>query len=160
MVKFRVVLWLKHFGNGSNESVSYLLLNIQDSCVEKKSMVKLNLLEWIPPVGNVLKFNVDGSVRGKNGHVGIGGLLRISNGKIPCSFASFVGIQETNYAELMAIQKDVNIVVSNPSLKDRQVVVVSDSKMVVSWINNDGFRNVNLVNSIYDFVTMLTSMVA
>lgn len=40
----------------------------------------------------VIKFNVDGASRGKWGPVGVGGVLRNSNGKVPFMFSKHVRI--------------------------------------------------------------------
>ncbi|KAK3210490.1 hypothetical protein Dsin_015196 [Dipteronia sinensis] len=150
MVKLRVVWWFKHYGKGSKEPVSSLIRNIKEFCVDHKKSEKVKVQEWIPPADNVLKFNVDGSVKGKNGPAGIGGVLRDSRGKILCTFSSYVGIQEPNTTELLAIQKAVDMVMSKPNLGKIRILVVSDSKVAVSWANNVGFGNLKLVNSIYD----------
>ncbi|KAK3217752.1 hypothetical protein Dsin_011722 [Dipteronia sinensis] len=156
IVKFRVAWWFKHHRKGSKEPVTSLLMNIKDNCVEHNKSDKAKVQEWIPPAVNVLKFNVDGSARGKPGPAGIRGVLRDSSGKILCTFSSFVGHQESNMTELLAIQKAVEIVMSNPILRDKQIVVVSDSKVVVSWINNIGFGNLNLVDNIYEIRNSLS----
>ncbi|KAK3205589.1 hypothetical protein Dsin_019635 [Dipteronia sinensis] len=38
-------------------------------------------MDWIPPTSDRLKFNVDGSARGKPGPTGVGGVLRDSTGQ-------------------------------------------------------------------------------
>ena len=45
--------------------------------LQKRKKIK----DWSPPLNDSLKFNVDGSSRGKPGHSGIGGVLRDGNGK-------------------------------------------------------------------------------
>ncbi|KAK2639559.1 hypothetical protein Ddye_027354 [Dipteronia dyeriana] len=57
------------------------------------------------------------------GPYGIGGVLRDANGKL--CFA-------------------------NPNLRDHDIAVISDSKVAVSWVNNDEIENVAHVNSIYE----------
>ena len=43
----------------------------------------------------------------------------------------------------------------NSNLRDRDITVVSDSKVAVSWVNSKEFGNVEHVNSIYDIRTIL-----
>ncbi|KAK2636400.1 hypothetical protein Ddye_031192 [Dipteronia dyeriana] len=111
-VKFRVVWWFKHHAKGFNESISTMLLNIKELCIDDNTNKLRSNMEWTPPAFNRLKFNVDGSSLGKPGPAGIGGVLRDCKGK--------------------------------------NIKVVIDSKVVVSWVNNGGFGNVNHVDIIYN----------
>lgn len=86
--------------------------------------------------------------------VGIGGVLRDSDGKVKCLFSECIGIDESNAAELFAIMKAVSIFESSSS-HGRHMEIVSDSKVVVAWINSGGVGNINLVNIIYDICGML-----
>ncbi|KAK2653791.1 hypothetical protein Ddye_013647 [Dipteronia dyeriana] len=95
-----------------------------------------------------LKFNVDGSARGNPGHAGISCVLRDSNGKAVCLFSFSVGLIDSNSAEILAIKKVVELCLFDPSLHCRVISIVSDSKVVVSWINNDDFDSLEHVNSI------------
>ena len=100
-------------------------------------------------------FNVDGSSRGKPGPTGMGGVLRDSKGKVICLFSEFLGILDSNAAEVMAIRKAVALCFSNPNLQNRDITVVSDLKVAVSWANSKDFGNVDLVDIIYDIRSML-----
>ncbi|KAK2635516.1 hypothetical protein Ddye_030308 [Dipteronia dyeriana] len=66
LIKFQVVWWFKHL----YDPIQSLLLNIKDLCVESKLVKKSLRANWIPPADENLKFNVDGSSRGKLGLVG------------------------------------------------------------------------------------------
>ncbi|KAK3199353.1 hypothetical protein Dsin_022768 [Dipteronia sinensis] len=88
--------------------------------------------EWFPPSVNGLKFNVDGSSRGKPGQAGIGGVLHNANGRILCLFSAHVGMEESNTSEILAIHRALKLCVSKPELKGRDMVIVSDSKVAVS----------------------------
>ncbi|KAK2661626.1 hypothetical protein Ddye_000200 [Dipteronia dyeriana] len=114
MVKFRMVWWYKHYGSGSKESVDMLLLHLTDLCVDSKRRNEQCDEVWIPPVGNVLKFNIDGSALGKPGQAGIKGVLRDCRGKVLCMFSFNVDIQNSNTAEVMAIHKAVDLCCSSP----------------------------------------------
>ncbi|KAK3211066.1 hypothetical protein Dsin_015772 [Dipteronia sinensis] len=111
--------------------------------------------EWISQCVEVLKFNIDGSARDKPGPAGIGGVLRDHKGKVCYSFSFFIGIQDSNTAELMAIEKACILIVTNPSLKGLTIDIVSDSKTAVLWINSEGhgsFKHVNTVYDIHEFI--------
>ncbi|KAK3218927.1 hypothetical protein Dsin_012897 [Dipteronia sinensis] len=132
LVRFRIVWWFKHLGRGSQDLVQSLLLNIKDLCVESNKINDKRIKDWIPRDKDKLKFNVHGSVRGKPGPEGIGGVLRDSNGKVLCLFSKFMGVTDSNTAELWAIKKAVQLCTENPKLRGRDVEVVSDSKVAVS----------------------------
>ncbi|KAK3199586.1 hypothetical protein Dsin_023001 [Dipteronia sinensis] len=72
---------------------------------------------------DTLKFNVDGSSRGKPGPSGIGGVLRDSNGKVLCLYSYYMGILDSNVAELLAIKRAVELCFSNIELKSHDIVV-------------------------------------
>ena len=107
-------------------------------------------MDWIPPEPNSLKFNVDGSVMGKPGPAGIGGVLRDENGKVLCLFSVHMGILDSNTTELLAIKKAIELISENQNLFGRDIAIVSDSKVAVSWVNKGDFGNVNQVKDIYD----------
>ncbi|KAK3206435.1 hypothetical protein Dsin_020481 [Dipteronia sinensis] len=121
MVKFRVVWWYKHFGTNVSDSISVLMLNVKELCVETKRVKKSLIKDWIPPLMGTFKFNVDGSARGSPGMAGIGGVLRDSKGKVVCLFSLGVGIMDSNSAEILAIKKAVELCQLSPLLRGRFV---------------------------------------
>lgn len=155
MVKFRIAWWFKHLNRGSKDSVAALYRNLDCLCMDYKRVKRKSIADWIPPMLDSLKFNVDGSSRGKPSPAGIGGVLRDSNGKVLYLFSVFLGIFDSNVAELFAIKKAVDLCLSNPFLRNRDIMVVSDSKVVVSWVNSTDFGNVDHINTIYDIQSML-----
>ncbi|KAK2653359.1 hypothetical protein Ddye_013215 [Dipteronia dyeriana] len=58
---------------------------------------------------------------------------------------------------LRAIHRAVELCVSNPRLRDHDISVVSDSKVVVAWVNEDDFGNMDHVQTIYDIHGMSKS---
>ncbi|KAK3211546.1 hypothetical protein Dsin_016252 [Dipteronia sinensis] len=149
-IKFRVALWFKNFGCGSSSDLTLLMLDPKERCVDQYTVKTKNLSGWLPPVGNALLFNIGGSSRGNPGDAGIGGVLRDANGKVFCLFSYYVGILDSNAAEVHAIHKACSLISSHPILRDRCISIVSDSRSAVSWINSDNFGNINLVNLVYD----------
>ncbi|KAK3212018.1 hypothetical protein Dsin_016724 [Dipteronia sinensis] len=75
---------------------------------------------WLPPMNSDINFNVYSSALGKPEPDGIYGVLRDGDGKLG---SACVG---------------------------RNLVIESDSKIAVSWINGKGIGSFNHVNSIYD----------
>ncbi|KAK2658615.1 hypothetical protein Ddye_005148 [Dipteronia dyeriana] len=130
--------------NGKNvfDSVSILMLNLKLGCVESKRVKKSVIKDWVLPLMSSFKFNVDGSVRGQLRQARMGGVLRNSNGKVVCLFSYFVGTMDSNAAEILAIHKEIEICSFTSSLHGQMVSIVSDSKVVVSWIYNKDFRSI------------------
>ncbi|KAK3227433.1 hypothetical protein Dsin_007295 [Dipteronia sinensis] len=157
-VKLKVAWWFKFYGRGSTDPITFILINIKDRCTDSIVSKQKKVEEWIPPITNGLKFNVDGSVRGKPGPAGIGGVLRDDYGRILCLFSLFVGIRDSNEAEPMAIEKATQLCASNPSMMGRDITIVSDSKVAVSWINKAGFGNINHVDTVYSVRHYLASL--
>ncbi|KAK2648770.1 hypothetical protein Ddye_016259 [Dipteronia dyeriana] len=59
MIKFRVGWWFKYYGNGSQHSVTNIMLNLKDLCKDKDVIKRSIITNWSPPSVNGLKFNVD-----------------------------------------------------------------------------------------------------
>ena len=57
----------------------------------------------------VLKFNVDGALRGNLGPVGIGGVLRNCKGEVLIMFSKPVGVCDSNEAEVLAILEGLQL---------------------------------------------------
>ncbi|KAK2639235.1 hypothetical protein Ddye_027030 [Dipteronia dyeriana] len=114
--------------------------------------------EWTPPPVESLKFNVDGSARGFQGSAGIGGVLRDHRGKIQCMFSAFIGMHDAITAEIQAIARASDLCLSKLELRGRNIVIVSDSKVAVSWVNGEGISNIQHVQSIYDIRCNLKSL--
>ncbi|KAK2640308.1 hypothetical protein Ddye_028103 [Dipteronia dyeriana] len=155
MVKFRLAWWFKHHSKGSKETLTDMLLNIKELCVDGKSIKKIRRADWILPTNSDLRFNVDGSVLRNLGPAGIGGVLRNCDGKVLCMFSCYIGIQDPNSAELVAIHKACALCFFIPSFVNRNIEIASDSRMVVSWINGAGVGSINHVDLIYDIRSSL-----
>ncbi|KAK3229711.1 hypothetical protein Dsin_001592 [Dipteronia sinensis] len=150
IVKLRLCWWFKRHGTGSKETLKTILLNIKELCVDFRPRKKQRFEDWVPPSSYGLKFNVDDSALGKPGMAGIRGVLRDSNGKVLCLFFNCIGVQDSNSAEILAIHKACALCVSIPSFVGSNIEIVSDSMVVVSWINNGDVGSLKHVNNIYD----------
>ncbi|KAK2637967.1 hypothetical protein Ddye_025762 [Dipteronia dyeriana] len=84
-----------------------------DRCVDNVAIKVKKEIEWVPPVGSVLCFNVDGSSKGNPRDAGIGGVLRDSMGKVLCLFSYYVGVEDANTAEALAIHRAYFLISSN-----------------------------------------------
>lgn len=80
-------------------------------------------IEWQQPQGDVLKWNVDGTAKGKPGRAGIGGILRNSMGAPICTFSAHIGIRDSNEAEFIAI-----VFAQETLLMGQNMIEESDSK--------------------------------
>ncbi|KAK2653607.1 hypothetical protein Ddye_013463 [Dipteronia dyeriana] len=113
---------------------------------------------WTPLARDVLKFNVDGSTRGAPRAAGMRGVLWTSSGRVMCLFSKHLGHRESNTAGIMVIHKATDIVATNPVFQGRKIIIGSDSKVVVSWVNNNSFESINNVKLIYDIRNNLTKL--
>ncbi|XVE82081.1 hypothetical protein DITRI_Ditri15bG0118000 [Diplodiscus trichospermus] len=59
---------------------------------------------WVQPPSGVMKFNVDGSMVGKPGPAGIGGVLKDDKGNQKIVFSKSVGVTNSNEAEMLAVK--------------------------------------------------------
>ncbi|KAK2634370.1 hypothetical protein Ddye_029162 [Dipteronia dyeriana] len=157
-VKFRVTLWFKNCGAGSNEDVSILLLDVERRCIDRIHSKRKNIRPRSPPNVHDLVFYVDGSSRDNPRVAGIRGVLRDTNGKFLCLFYFCVGVADSNFAEVLAIRRACALISSHMYLMECKITILNDSINAVSWINNGGFGHINLVNVLYDIKQFLTSM--
>lgn len=76
------------------------------------------------------------------------------------AFFSFgVGIQDSNIVEIMAIHKACELCASCSTLQDKNMAIVSNSMVAISWVNDrEGFASFIHVNLIYDIRVCLQRM--
>ncbi|KAK2643836.1 hypothetical protein Ddye_019031 [Dipteronia dyeriana] len=155
MVKFRVAWLFKNYGKGNSDPITLILLDIADRCTDPCKVIFLDMGGWIPLPSDVLKFNVDGSTRGSSAQAGIRGVLRDSRSNILCSFSIGIGVQDVITAEILVIAKACELCISQMELIGRSIVINSDSRAAVSWINNEDLGNINFSHLIYDIRNIL-----
>ncbi|KAK2650615.1 hypothetical protein Ddye_018104 [Dipteronia dyeriana] len=158
LVRFRVAWWFKHLGKGSSESITLILENLKNCCVDVNLSKPLKRSSWVPPLNEALKFNVDGAARIEEGRVGIGGILRNSKGVALCSFSAFIGKSDAISVELWAIHNACYLCLMKASFFGRNIQIVSDSRIAVAWVNDKDFGNLKLVQTIYDIRSMLKAL--
>ncbi|OMO83173.1 hypothetical protein COLO4_22651 [Corchorus olitorius] len=81
------------------------------------------------------QFNVDGSARGQPGEAGIGGILRDDSGNTKLVFSKFIGIADSNMAELLAIKEAFLIFVASEWSTNTELIIESDSLNATKWVN-------------------------
>ncbi|XVF82575.1 hypothetical protein PTKIN_Ptkin16aG0060800 [Pterospermum kingtungense] len=85
-------------------------------------VIRVRLAHWATTVWpkdqvsmmGAVKFNVDGLSMGKLGLIGIGGVLRDHSGDELARFFKSIGVEDSNFAELMAIREAMVIFVTSP----------------------------------------------
>ena len=95
-------------------------------------------LQWQAPPSKALKWNVDGSAKGKPGRAGIGGVLHDDKGTKIAEFAASVGIMHSNEAKLLAIVFSLELLLDRLSILTGKPIIESDSKNALSWKTNLG----------------------
>ncbi|KAK3226182.1 hypothetical protein Dsin_006044 [Dipteronia sinensis] len=123
----------KTYGRGSAAPVYVTLLNIKEYCIKPTNAKQTKKeVDWVPHSLDGLKFNVDGSARGKPGPTGMCGVLRDANGKILCIFSLNINTQDSNKAEVLAIHKACELYASKPSLVGKNIMIANDSMVTAS----------------------------
>ncbi|KAK1560827.1 hypothetical protein Q3G72_031317 [Acer saccharum] len=131
-------------------------MNLKVGCVDVTTSKRKIGIKWRPPLDRFLKFNIDGSLRGNPGPSGIGGILRNNDGDTLCIFSSFIGCGISPAAKVEAILKACQLCVLDKCPTDVKVIIESDSKAAVSWVNGvGGVGNVRFLDSIMEIKDIL-----
>lgn len=80
----------------------------------------------------------------------IGGVLWDNSGKVLCYFSVNIGTQDAVTAEILAIAKACELCLSKTDLTSRRLVINSDSKAAVSWINSNDLGNIRFTHLFYE----------
>ncbi|KAK3183422.1 hypothetical protein Dsin_030708 [Dipteronia sinensis] len=126
LVKFRVAWWFKTLGGGSSDSITAMVLNVKDCCVDVRGLKIRKAKDWNHPPAGSLRFNVDGLARGST------------------------GIQDALTAEIMAIARSIDLCTLKQDLRGKDIVFESDSQVAVPWINGGGINSFDQVQLIFD----------
>lgn len=103
IIKMSLGFWLKGWHQNTPFSPGDVVSNLESVCLWRRERSHRPAVSWRPPPPNRLKWNVDGSSKGKLVAAGIGGVLRDEHGTIKAMFSAFVGIRDSNEAEFIAI---------------------------------------------------------
>ena len=66
-----------------------------------------------------------------------------------------MGNLDSNIAELLAIKKATELIAADSNLFGCEILVVSDSKVAVGWVNNGDVGNVSCWKDIFDIREIL-----
>lgn len=142
MILLRLGWWIKGWGEPfpySSDEIArnpHCLRNFLN--LQKKSKAgSPALIAWIPPPCNHLKWNVDASFDPSLGRAAVGGVLRDDSGQFICLFSSPIPCMEINSAEVFAILRSIKISMSCERLKNRMIIIESDSKNAVQWCSKE-----------------------
>ncbi|TXG46574.1 hypothetical protein EZV62_027928 [Acer yangbiense] len=106
-----------------------------------------------------LVFNVDGASLGNPGPSGVGGILRDKDGITLCMFSPSIGFGSADAAEVAAILQGCQLCSSDHCPTTCSVIIESDSKRAVSWVNGiGGVSNVKLLDSIMEIKEILARL--
>ncbi|OMP02587.1 hypothetical protein CCACVL1_02751 [Corchorus capsularis] len=73
------------------------------------------------------------------GEAGIGGVLRNHDGEVLISFSKYVGVVDSNEAEVLAVREAFLIFSASSWANLNPVVIESDSSNTVKWVQNPSF---------------------
>ena len=134
--RFRLASWFKAKWPESSHSISDIMRFPKNIQIPKVRKASKRTIVWDCPVPDYLKFNVDGSVRGKPGPAGIGGVLRDCNASVKAIFSKHIGEVDSNMAELLAVREALRLFVTTRWAYSHKLIIESDSNNVVKWMNN------------------------
>lgn len=132
----RAQAWLKALGDDGPLSSRDLWLAVDAVKIYRPLRKPKRVISgWqSPPLGE-LKWNVDGSALGKSGLAAAGGVLRDHAGLVKCLFSVPCGIMDSNFAEVIAIRKALQLSSFKPELFNVKISIESDSANAVAWVN-------------------------
>lgn len=134
LIKLRLGFWLKGWDKKCPFNPGEVVTKLNCVRLWNHHRNPRPLVSWCPPPSNKLKWNVDGSSRGKLGEAGIGGVLRNEFGTIKAKFTASVGIRDSNEAEFMAIVFALELSLQQNWIMEKEIIVESDSKNALSWV--------------------------
>ncbi|KAK2638878.1 hypothetical protein Ddye_026673 [Dipteronia dyeriana] len=155
LIHFKVVWWYKYLGGGSSEPITHMLLNVVEYCKNSRKMKLYPTIEWIPPSVDSFMFTFDGSARGNPGQTGVGGVIKNQYGNVLCTFSVSTRIHDAIMTEIGAIAMACELCSSRSDLVRMRIVIASNSKVAVSWINYDGSGSMMHEQTILDIRNFL-----
>ncbi|KAE8691376.1 hypothetical protein F3Y22_tig00110890pilonHSYRG01134 [Hibiscus syriacus] len=111
---------------------------------------------WVAFIPRILKFNVDGAVKGRFSMASIGGILRDHNGVCFARFSKSIGELDPNSAELVVILEVSEIMSTTVGVHHNNMILEFDSLSSVSWIKNLNFSLAHLTGLVSRCKVMCT----
>ncbi|KAE8717060.1 hypothetical protein F3Y22_tig00110065pilonHSYRG00307 [Hibiscus syriacus] len=125
--------------------------DLHSSC----NFMKSSVLPWLPPPIGFIKLNVDAATTSDWLKSGLGGILRDHSRAILGSFQEPDGPGPLTLKELKAIQRGLIFVASIQGRDNVRLIVESDNKIAVDWINIVDFYPVLYAVIVKDIVDNL-----
>jgi len=105
------------------------LQSISPQCtIRGVSQTNADINIWKPPPHGFLKVNIDGTSKGNPGLAGFGGVIRDERGQINKIFHGHLGKATNNMAELMALERCLEISVDSNS---HSVIIEADLELII-----------------------------
>ena len=136
ITKYRLASWFKAKWLDSPHSISDIIKFPKDISNSKEKIAVKRNFTWEPSPTEFMKFNVDGSARGKPGAVGIGGVLRDCNAAVKMIFSKSIGVVDSNMAELLVVREALKMFTASQWAPSHRLVIESDSSNVVNRMRN------------------------
>lgn len=122
----RIAKWVVLQMEFENFSVNVINHN-WEACIVTGIFKEKVVVLWSPPI----KFNVNGTVKGKQGLASIGNVLHNTKRGVLFMFSTFVSLKNSNETEVLAILKVLRIC---SCFFHNRMIVESDSANALSWI--------------------------
>lgn len=119
-----------------------------------RNSVDLPLIGWNPPLQGCIKVNVDASICDAGFQAGCGGVARNHFGEFLYGFSSKLTSCSVEEGELRAVLQGLKLVVDRG---DREMVVESDSQLVIDWLSNR-FNPQHPLSSIIEEIIDITNV--
>ncbi|KAE8718414.1 E3 ubiquitin-protein ligase [Hibiscus syriacus] len=118
------------------------------------------VIRWFPPLVDFLKMNVDGAVTSDGLGGGIVGILRDWNCCTLLTFSEKVAQGNPPLVELKAIKRDIDLFLSSRWEAVGRLIVETDCKSTVEWIQAPGLAHVFLMSIVYQISTLITGKIS
>ncbi|KAL4368483.1 hypothetical protein GQ457_05G010960 [Hibiscus cannabinus] len=133
----RIGYWCKSKWPNEFESISDFIRQPNLFGTIRERVRRPPLGSWsFSPLG-ILKFNVDASVNGSFGVVGIGGIIRNYYGTTLLKFSVAIGFFDSTAVELQAILKACRLWDLSEWKHKFATIIETDCQLAVRWITND-----------------------
>ncbi|EOY15823.1 Uncharacterized protein TCM_034780 [Theobroma cacao] len=155
IILVRLAHWCKGKWPVNHIPASHFLFEPSRICINSRKCKTKVVCSWMRPPTGSFKLNVDGSALGKPGPTGIRGAIRDHESFIKGVFSTPIGMEDSNYAEFLAIKEGLSFFFSSPWASST-LHVESDSKNAITWAsdhNSVPWRMKLLSNSIEAFKT-------
>ncbi|XVE62301.1 hypothetical protein DITRI_Ditri06bG0107200 [Diplodiscus trichospermus] len=134
LFKLRSATWMKAKWPSMNIGSQEAMNSPNNLFIPMKITPKRKPTCWTAPLEGYLKFNVDGSSRGKPGPVGIGCILGDHLGRERIRLSKSIGVEDSNVSELLAIREAFIVFATSKWTQSNPLIIKSDSKNAVNWI--------------------------